>query len=184
MTKLKLFMLMLMSVLLVSAPHLPRPDATPIAPADELAGLNAESIARVMGEVNPLLSMEERSRIGNAVLRYSTEYAIDPELVMAVILVESAGRPWAHSPKGALGLMQVMPYMRARMARAGKGMAGNLTTIESNIEAGCWILAENIQRLGEEDGVSSYFWGTNIRSVSYLNKVRAARTKVRRLLEL
>ena len=60
------------------------------------------------------------------------------------------------------------------------GLAGNPSTIETNVEAGCIILAGNIQRLGEEDGISAYFWGSQIRGVSYLNRVRAAREKVRR----
>jgi hypothetical protein len=50
-----------------------------------------------------------------------------------------------------------------------------VATIESNIEAGCWILAGNIRRLGEEEGISSYFWGSDIRGLGYLEKVRAAR---------
>lgn len=36
-------------------------------------------------------------------------HRIDPLLVKAVILTESANRRWATSPKGALGLMQLMP---------------------------------------------------------------------------
>jgi hypothetical protein len=70
--------------------------------------------------------------------------------------------------------MQVMPYMAE-----GLPLAGNLSTIESNVEAGCFILADNIRRLGEENGISSYFWGRNIRGVAYLEKVEQARARVR-----
>ena len=118
---------------------------------------------------------EEARRIGDAVVRYGEKYRLDPSLVTAVLLVESGARPWARSPKGALGLMQVMPHMLRPL-----GLVGNPSTIETNIEAGCIILAGNIQRLGEEDGISAYFWGSQIRGVSYLNRVRAAREKVRR----
>lgn len=134
-------------------------------------------IARRLDELNPHLTEAQNVRIRQAILRYSDKYSLDPLLVMAVIEVESAARPWARSPKGALGLMQVMPYMIRPM-----GMAGNASTIEANVEAGCVILADNIRRLGEEDGISAYFWGSNIRGVTYLNRVRAARDRLRREL--
>ncbi len=54
-------------------------------------------------------------------------------------------------------------------------------TIEKNIEAGCLILSDNIRRLGVEDGISAYFWGSKIRGVSYLHRVREKRGSVRRL---
>lgn len=120
------------------------------------------------------LSREEQDRVVEAVLRGSRRHALDPYLVTAVLLVESDARPWAESGKGAIGLMQVMPHMAAQL-----DLAGNLATIESNIEAGCFILADNIRRLGEEQGISSYFWGRQIRGVAYLEKVQRARARVR-----
>jgi soluble lytic murein transglycosylase-like protein len=139
-------------------------------------GADGVVVDRSLAEANPSLSNEERTRIASAVIRYSTQYGLDPELVTAVMLVESDARPWARSPKGAVGLMQVMPHMMLPM-----GLAGNMTTIESNIEAGCFILANNIERLGEENGISAYFWGTDIRGVAYLEKVLRARERVRGL---
>jgi len=127
--------------------------------------------------LNPTLSPALAERIAGAVLRFSAKYRLPPDLVMAVMEVESTARLGARSPKGALGLMQVMPHMAAAV-----GVAGNHTTVESNIEAGCSILAHNIRRLGEDDGVSAYFWGSDIRGVSYLNRVSAARPHYRRLL--
>ena len=135
-------------------------------------------IAALLAEWNHRLSDAERERIARAVMRWSEDYALDPDLVLAVIYVESTARPEARSPKGAMGLMQVMPHMRRQI-----GLAGNATTIESNIEAGCLILAHNIRRLGEEDGVSAYFWGSEIRGVSYLERVREARAAIRRPAE-
>jgi soluble lytic murein transglycosylase-like protein len=123
---------------------------------------------------NSSLSREERRRVIEAVLRSSRRYSLDPYLVTAVLLVESDARPWAESRKGAIGLMQVMPYMAEKLP-----LAGNLATIESNVEAGCFILADNIRRLGETEGISSYFWGRQIRGVAYLEKVQKARARVR-----
>ena len=136
--------------------------------------LDAPAIAQIMASVNPTLSAREIERISSAVMRYSAKYQLDPEIVTAVMLVESSARPWARSPKGARGLMQVMPYMMRPL-----GIAGNASTIETNVEAGCIILAENIRRLGEEDGISAYFWGSDIRGVGYLERVQSARARVR-----
>ena len=123
---------------------------------------------------NSSLAGEEADRVIDAVLRSSRRYGLDPYLVTAVLIVESDARPWAESGKGAIGLMQVMPYMAE-----GLPLAGNLATIESNVEAGCFILADNIRRLGESKGISTYFWGRRIRGVAYLQKVQRARQRVR-----
>ena len=154
------------------APLLAAPIAA-IQPSPDIA----VAITSRLQELNPHLAQEQAERIQSAILDSSERYGLDPLLVMAVIEVESHAKPWAISPKGALGLMQVMPYMMRPM-----GLAGSPTTIEANIEAGCMILSGNIQRLGEADGISSYFWGSQIRGVSYLNRVQAARDRVRRAL--
>jgi soluble lytic murein transglycosylase-like protein len=135
----------------------------------------AEAVAEVVGRMNPVLSQRDVERIATAVVRYSAKYELDAELVTAMLVVESRARPWAHSPKGAVGLMQVMPHMMSPL-----GLAGNASTIESNVEAGCWILHNNIRRLGEDRGISAYFWGSEIRGLSYLEKVREARAELRR----
>lgn len=132
------------------------------------------ALAAHLDDRKSLLSVEEQRRVIEAVLRSSRRYGLDPFLVIAVLLVESDARPWAMSGKGAIGLMQVMPYMAEKMP-----LAGNLTTIESNVDAGCFILADNIRRLGEAKGISSYFWGRRIRGVAYLEKVQETRARVR-----
>ncbi len=174
MTRLHVVALGFVSVLLVL--DAPSRDTTPTPPAPTAtAAFDAPHIAGILQRVNPALSEQERLRISRAVVRSSTTHGLDPELVTAVLIVESGARPWARSRKGAVGLMQVMPHMAHPL-----GFAGNLTTIESNIEAGCLILADNIRRLGEEDGISAYFWGSEIRGVAYLHRVRAARATLRR----
>jgi len=142
------------------------------------AGFGAAEVAATLERANRELAPPEVERIASAVVRYSRKYAIDPVLVTAVLLVESRARPWARSPKGAIGLMQIMPHVIVPSA-----IAGNLATIESNIEGGCFLLADNIRRLGEEDGISAYFWGSDIRGLAYLARVRAAREAVLRQAE-
>jgi hypothetical protein len=84
------------------------------SPVTEVLGVLEQSLALA----NPSLSRGERSRIAAAIDRYSAWYRLDPDLVMAILLVESDARPWARSPKGAVGLMQVMPHMMRPMGLA------------------------------------------------------------------
>src|SRR5690242_18230237 len=48
-------------------------------------------------------------RFDGLVVEHAARHAIRPELVRAVIQVESGFNPLARSPKGAMGLMQLMP---------------------------------------------------------------------------
>ena len=156
-----------------SAPEL-QPQVAPVVVAPPEA-FGVEQIREVLNGWNPSLDDSKVTRIAAAIIRYSSQYELEPELVTAVVIVESSARPWAYSPSGAVGLMQVMPHMMDPM-----DLAGNPTTVESNIEAGCWILANNIRRLGEDKGISAYFWGSNIRNLAYLSKVQEARENLRR----
>jgi soluble lytic murein transglycosylase-like protein len=57
----------------------------------------------------PVESTSARERYEPYVLEYSNLNSLRPELVRAVIQVESGYNPRALSPKGAMGLMQLMP---------------------------------------------------------------------------
>ena len=54
-------------------------------------------------------SISARERYEPLVIEQSNKHGLRPELVRAVIQVESAYNPRALSPKGAMGLMQLMP---------------------------------------------------------------------------
>src|ERR1700730_15030961 len=60
---------------------------------------------------------------------------LPPDLVLALIEVESRFDPWAVSPAGAVGLMQVMPFWPR-----GLRVQNQLVRVESNIRMGCEIL--------------------------------------------
>lgn len=57
----------------------------------------------------PAVSDRTLERFEPLVLEHAARQSLRPELVRAVIQVESAFNPWARSPKGAMGLMQLMP---------------------------------------------------------------------------
>jgi soluble lytic murein transglycosylase len=85
---------------------------------------------------------EVKSRYGSIVRNHAQNFNVDPDLVMAVLLAESAGKPRAKSPAGARGLMQLMPAT-ARELAAELGMSGpNLYDPDTNIELGTYYLAK------------------------------------------
>ena len=76
------------------------------------------------------------------VIAAATHVGIDPALVLAVVEVESGQTPDAVSPKGALGLMQVLPE-----TAAGIGFPNPADPAQS-LEAGCRYLAALLESFG------------------------------------
>jgi soluble lytic murein transglycosylase-like protein len=79
---------------------------------------------------------EERMRILTRVHYEASLAGLAPELVLAVIDVESNFDAYAVSVAGALGLMQVMPFWRNEIGRPDD----NLIRLETNLRYGCTIL--------------------------------------------
>lgn len=79
---------------------------------------------------------EERMRILTRVHYEAARAELEPELVLAVIEVESNFDPYAVSVAGALGLMQVMPFWINEIGRPDD----NLIRVETNLRYGCTIL--------------------------------------------
>jgi soluble lytic murein transglycosylase-like protein len=65
-----------------------------------------------------------------------------PQLVLAVIDVESAFDPFAVSSAGAVGLMQVMPFWPRQLGLSNK----DLIDVELNVRMGASILAYYLER--------------------------------------
>jgi soluble lytic murein transglycosylase-like protein len=81
---------------------------------------------------------QERELILRMVYREANRHDMDPDLVLAVMQVESRFDRFAVSSAGAQGLMQVMPFWRNEIGRP----QDNLTQIETNVRYGTAILAQ------------------------------------------
>ncbi|MFI5316500.1 MAG: lytic transglycosylase domain-containing protein [Myxococcota bacterium] len=138
---------------------------------DEVAKLR---VVAALHAKAPQLDASLSNRIAGSVARCQREQSLAPDLVLAVLMQESSGRPGARSPRGAIGLMQVMPYMYEELE-----LPGSVSHVEANIEAGCRLLADNIRRLGEDDGISAYCWGNNVGNDRYLRRVQKLRRDFR-----
>jgi soluble lytic murein transglycosylase-like protein len=77
-----------------------------------------------------------RLHILEAVHREALRAELSPELVLAVIQVESDFNRFAISSAGAEGLMQVMPFWLDKIGHAH----ANLFHVDTNLRIGCTIL--------------------------------------------
>jgi soluble lytic murein transglycosylase-like protein len=105
-----------------------------IQPGVPLSSASTTPNASVASRVMALAPMvDEAARAAN----------MDSALLMAVIDVESGGNPQAVSPKGATGLMQLMPDTGARHG------ASNLFDPRQNIAAGARYLRQLMRQFGD-----------------------------------
>lgn len=78
-----------------------------------------------------------RLRLLKNVHQKATAAELNPDVVLALIEVESSFRQFALSHVGAQGLMQIMPFWRDAIGRP----QDNLMNMETNLDYGCHILA-------------------------------------------
>ncbi|WP_226667950.1 lytic transglycosylase domain-containing protein [Microbulbifer aggregans] len=110
---------------------------------------------------------EERMRVLKAIHREATRAGLQPEIVLAVIQIESAFNPYAISRVGAQGMMQVMPFWKNEIGRP----EDNLIDMDTNLRYGCTILKHYIGKAkGNMANALAYYNGSYGRH-TYSSKV-------------
>jgi soluble lytic murein transglycosylase-like protein len=91
----------------------------------------------------------DRGRLyDDVIVEHSRMHNIRPDLVRAVVQVESAFNPYAVSPKGAQGLMQLMPATQRTL-----GVTNPFNPFE-NIRAGVRYLRQLLDRYNNDEALA------------------------------
>lgn len=103
-----------------------------------------------------------------------TRAKIDPNLILAVMAIESGFNPFAQSAVGAQGLMQVMTKVHGEKYENFGGKFAAFDPV-SNLHVGAKVLQECISRAGSvEGGLKFYVGAANMESDNgYASKVLA-----------
>lgn len=128
---------------------------------------DAAAVARILDRFamrHTALSAREREALARTIVREARAHDLEPDLVMAVIEVESAGYPLAVSHVGALGLMQLMPATGEELAgKLGIEWMGPDTLFDPkvNVRLGTAYLRELSDRYrGDVNlALAAYNWG-------------------------
>lgn len=103
---------------------------------------------------------------------------LDPSLILAVMAVESRFNPFAQSPVGAQGLMQVLTRVHTDKYEDFGGQLAAFDPV-SNLRVGVQVLKDAIRRAGSvEGGLRLYVGAVTTDGSGYINKVMAEHLRI------
>ena len=117
------------------------PSAAPASPSPMPPAGSVSTLAPV--EKTHVSPLDPEPGVRALIRRIAPLWGVDPGLVEALVRVESNYDPFAVSPKGAMGLMQLMPRTAQRF------QVTNAFDPLQNLEGGTRYLSELLTRYGE-----------------------------------
>lgn len=158
-------------VAMATAPA-PAADKAAIAGAAEPAEIKFIGNSKQQQNVTSWLAKRYRVAGDAANMLVSTAYTtahevkLDPLLILAVMAIESGLNPFAESPMGAKGLMQVMAKVHHDKFQQVGGAEAALNPV-ANIRVGAQILKDYVKRSGSvEGGLKTYVGAADMESDS------------------
>jgi len=91
-----------------------------------------------------IANLVKRQNLEMVIEKYAQQYGVDQDLVWAVIRQESGFNPHAVSPKGAMGLMQLMPGTAAMLG------VSDAFDVEQNIAGGIKYLERCLNQFNQD----------------------------------
>ena len=163
------------------ADELKEPDAVARATA-----IDPKDLTRMQSSVAQWLSKRYRvapepiSRLVVEAWEVGAKTGLDPTLILAIMAVESSFNPFAQSPVGAQGLMQVMTRVHDDKYEAFGGTMAAFDPV-TNLRVGVLVLKECIARGGSvADGLRLYVGAGNLDSDGgYVSKVQTEQSHLR-----
>lgn len=144
----------------LSAP--PPSQATAPAPARSVDPA-VEGVASFLATRRTGLTREETHRLAETIVAESRRHELEPQLVLAVMHVESRFDSYALSPVGAMGIMQILPSTGEELARGlGIPWHGPRTLFDPiiNVRLGVAYLKQLETRFGDvATALAAYNWG-------------------------
>lgn len=120
------------------------PPSTPQNARPPLGMAEGGEVDEDEGDDGGVVDMPTRFNLNDAIPEVARRHNLDPAELYGIVKAESNGDPNAVSPKGAIGLMQLLPST----ARKYGMTAADLRNPEQNLEAGASYLDDLYNRFG------------------------------------
>lgn len=135
-----------------------------LAASERAVAVNPKELPREQAAVTYWLSKKYRvapeplAALVTEAYEIGVRTKLDPTLILAVMAVESSFNPFAQSPVGAQGLMQVITRVHTDKY---EGFGGHLAAFDpvANLRVGVKVLQECIARAGSLEGGLRYYVG-------------------------
>lgn len=111
--------------------------------------------AIALAQTKPVAHPSARDLYGDHIAEAAQRFELPAAWILAVMRVESDGDPRATSPKGAIGLMQIMPETWAEL-RVRYRLGDDPYDPHDNIVAGAAYIRELFDRYGSPEWIAAY----------------------------